>query len=323
VSEDDVDVNKHSDTWDEHLNASDEEEEKQDDLTSQNNDPFTEKCLSNYSNYVDRMKENFDRNRQLNVFSEGYCVGVMIPLELRKHGVQMLPAIVIRRLEKSNEYFYQLGVRNALLDRYYLSSELVSLNLPTFKKQLGIPESQHVFDVVESLDWWGWNDSKQSHTTIELAAAYELYVKQYTTDAERSESVSEVREITRYVCLTADANVIRLRRIRQKLIEVINVADDDDASVANELISLKLSTTQKQKAKRPKRKPAKRQRDDEVSVDVCCACDEILSNNNWHCCHGCKRPMHGKIICSKGDKIIVSEDDDSNIYCSVKCSKTQ
>ena len=51
------------------------------------------------------------------------------------------------------------------------------------------------------------------------------------------------------------------------------------------------------------------------SENKCCVCDEGLTAGNPHNCYACKRRMHGKIICSKGEKIYA---DDDKLYCD-KC----
>jgi hypothetical protein len=50
--------------------------------------------------------------------------------------------------------------------------------------------------------------------------------------------------------------------------------------------------------------------------DKCCVCNEILTIQNWHKCHVCKRRMHGKIICERGIEIY---QDDDKLFCSEKC----
>jgi hypothetical protein len=55
-------------------------------------------------------------------------------------------------------------------------------------------------------------------------------------------------------------------------------------------------------------------------VKKCKACDETLSDSNWHCCHSCKAPLHGVIICPNRERIV---QDDDKLYCSVECSKKQ
>jgi hypothetical protein len=49
----------------------------------------------------------------------------------------------------------------------------------------------------------------------------------------------------------------------------------------------------------------------------CCVCDGQLSEDNWHKCAVCKKPMHGYIICIKRDLIV---QDDDKLYCSKQCS---
>lgn len=49
--------------------------------------------------------------------------------------------------------------------------------------------------------------------------------------------------------------------------------------------------------------------------DKCCVCHEPLTADNWHICFGCKRPMHGKIICPKGELVFYNDDNDK-LYCS-------
>jgi hypothetical protein len=63
--------------------------------------------------------------------------------------------------------------------------------------------------------------------------------------------------------------------------------------------------------------------DDEVMIisatnneETCCVCNRILSLQNWHKCYGCKRRMHGKIICEKSELIY---QDDDKLFCSEKC----
>jgi hypothetical protein len=311
----------------ENYSEDDEKEEVAEPQEQENtSDQFTENCLSNYNTYVGQMKENYDKNRLIYVFAPGDCVGVRIPLELRKHGVQMIPAIVIQRLEKPNDYVYQLGVKGAILDRYYMSSDLVPLSLPAFKEPLGIPESLHVFDLINGLDWWGWDENKQSHASIELSAAYELYVKQYATDADIHHTSSTVKKINHYEIVSANADIITLRRTQQKVIELISI--DDDMSIANDLISLQMTaaknkTNMTEKPATKTRERRKRKRKNVISDNICCVCEEILSSDNWHKCHNCKLPMHGKLICSRGSSIIVDEDDDSVMYCSVPCSQNK
>lgn len=62
-------------------------------------------------------------------------------------------------------------------------------------------------------------------------------------------------------------------------------------------------------------------KEDEVQIisstgpeDKCCVCDGILTAANWHRCHydQCKRRLHGKIICDKGERIV---QDDDQLYC--------
>jgi hypothetical protein len=266
------------------------------------------------------MQESYDRNRVLNVFDAGSCVGVIIPKELRQNGVQMIPAIVIRRLQKGNDYVYQLGVKGALLDRWYVSADLVPLSLPAFRETLGIPNTLHVFDVIDGIDWWGYDERKQSHATVELSAAYTTYVQHYVSHGEIQDTSSTVKDVNTYAVISANADVITLRRSVQRRVDVINI--DDDLSVANDLIALQLtSTKRKTRATTKPNKPSKRRRRKNVSDNVCCVCEEILSGDNWHSCHTCKRAMHGKIICSSGSDIIIDKDDDSVMYCSVECSE--
>lgn len=48
-------------------------------------------------------------------------------------------------------------------------------------------------------------------------------------------------------------------------------------------------------------------------TNVCCVCDEELSVDNPHNCYGCKRSMHGHIICPKRHLMYV---DDDKLYCN-------
>jgi hypothetical protein len=55
-------------------------------------------------------------------------------------------------------------------------------------------------------------------------------------------------------------------------------------------------------------------------VKCCKVCKETLSESQWHTCYGCKAPMHGVIICSKRENIVL--DGDENLYCSTECQNT-
>lgn len=50
-----------------------------------------------------------------------------------------------------------------------------------------------------------------------------------------------------------------------------------------------------------------------LSENSCCACFEMLNESNIHFCFGCKRRMHGYIICPKRELITLDEND--NLYC--------
>jgi transposase InsO family protein len=50
---------------------------------------------------------------------------------------------------------------------------------------------------------------------------------------------------------------------------------------------------------------------------VCCVCNEELTKDNPHACYGCKRRMHGHIICPQRHLIYT---DDDKLYCNV-CNK--
>lgn len=57
----------------------------------------------------------------------------------------------------------------------------------------------------------------------------------------------------------------------------------------------------------------------EVS-SICCICSFPLSADNWHKFSMCKKPMHGKIICTKGESIFA---DDDKLFCSKECYETR
>jgi hypothetical protein len=252
-------ANTESDIWsaniyDTELERNSEQRNDQQTVQEHENfsDPLTQECLTNYSNYVDTMKQSYDRNRLTNIFNVGDCVGVIIPLELRKNGIQLLPALVLAREEKPSEYVYQLGVHGAILERYYLSSDLVPLSLPAFRKPLGIPDTLHIFDVIDGVDWWGWDEDKRSCTYTELSAAYTAYIKYFS---EGQENASAVKDMNHYEFVAADEHVIRLRRVQRKIIEVITI--DDDLNAANDLISLQSTSQRETRGKGKTKAPVK------------------------------------------------------------------